>query len=70
MLRLLKNSTFLVAIHCASDIIKTVRTIFQTSDAQLFDALCDVNTEGKNDVRQKYLIGSGEKISFDPEHRN
>ena len=29
MLWLLKNSTFLVAIHFASDIIKTVRTIFQ-----------------------------------------
>ena len=54
MLRLLKNTIFSSAVHRASDMIKNVRTIFETSDAQLLDALCDVNTEGNRDVRQKY----------------
>ena len=47
MLSLLKNTTFFTAVHCAFDIIKNVRTIFETSDARPLDALCDVNTEGK-----------------------
>ena len=37
----------LAAIHRTSDIIKNVRTIFETSDTRLLDALCDVNNEGK-----------------------
>ena len=54
MLRLLKNTTFSTVVHRASDIIKNVRTKFETSDTRLLDALCDVNIEGRNDVRQKY----------------
>ena len=55
MLYLLKNTTFSTAIHRTSDTIKNIRTIFETSDTGLLDALCDVHdTEGKNDVRQKY----------------
>ena len=37
MLSLLKNTTFLTAVHRASDIIKNVRTNFETSDTQLLD---------------------------------
>ena len=33
---------------------KNVTTIFETSDTQLLDKLCDINTEGKNDVRKTY----------------
>ena len=44
----------LTAVHRASNIIKNVRTKFETSDTRLLDALCDVNTEERNDVRQKY----------------
>ena len=40
--------------HRASDIIKDVRAKFETSDTRLLDALSDVNTERRNDVRQKY----------------
>ena len=47
MLRLVKNTTFSTAVHCTSDIIKNVRTNFETSDTQLLDARCDVNTEKK-----------------------
>ena len=67
MLRLLKNTTFLTAVDHASDIIKNVRTIFETSDTRLLDELCDVNTEGKNDV-SKWLWGK--IIPSDPEDRN
>ena len=42
------------AEEAASDIIKNVRTIFETLDTRLLDALCDVNTEGKHDVKQKH----------------
>ena len=54
MLRLLKNTIFSSAVHCASDIIKNVTASFETLDTRLLDALCDVNTEGEHDVRQKY----------------
>ena len=47
MLRLLKNTTFSTAVHCTFDIIKNVRTIFETLDARPLYVLCDVNTEGK-----------------------
>ena len=47
MLRLLKNTTFSIAIARASDIIKNLRTIFENSDTRLLDALCDVNTDEK-----------------------
>ena len=47
MLCLLKNRIFSSAVHCSSEIIENVRTIFETSDIRLLDALCDVNTEGK-----------------------
>ena len=50
------NTIFSSAVHRASDIIKSVRTIFETLDTQLLDTLCDVNTVGKHDD--------------DPEHRN
>ena len=49
MIRLLKNTTCSTAIHRASDIIRNVRTIFETLDTRLLDALCDVNTEGNKD---------------------
>ena len=45
MLGLLKNTTFSTAVHRASDIMKDVRTKFETSDIQMLDSLCDVNTE-------------------------
>ena len=71
MLGLLKNTTFSTAVHRASAIIKDVRTKFETSDSRLLDALCDVNTEQRNDVRQKYSKWLWrKKILFDPEHRN
>ena len=54
MLCLLKNSTFSTAVQGASDIIKDVRTKFETLDTPLLDAMCDVNTEQRDDVRQKY----------------
>ena len=57
MLRLLKNTTFSTAIDRTSDSIKNVRTIFETSDTRLLDALCDVNTEEEMMSRN----GSGEK---------
>ena len=54
MLGLLKNTTFSTAVHCASNIIKDVRTKFESSDTRLLDALCDVNTERRIiDVQQK-----------------
>ena len=31
-----------------------LRTIYETSDTQLLDACVTLNTEGRNDVRQKY----------------
>ena len=46
MLRLVKNTTFSIAFHRTSDIIKNV-TIFEILNTQLLHALCDVNTEGK-----------------------
>ena len=55
MLCLPKNTVFSSDVHHSSDIIKNVRTIFETLDTGLLDALYDVNTEGKHDVRQKYL---------------
>ena len=59
----MKDTTFSTAIDRVFDIMQSVRIIFETSDTRLLKALCDVKTEGKNDVR-------GEKIPFDPEHRN
>ena len=67
MLRLLKNTTFLTAVDRASDIIKNLRTIFETSDTRMLDASCDVNTDEKNDV-SKWLWRK--IILSDPEHRN
>ena len=61
MLGLLKNTTFSAAVHRASDIIKDVRTKFETSDTPLLDALCDANIERGNDVRKSIRNGSGEK---------
>ena len=63
MLRLLKN-TFSTAVHRASDIIKNVRTIFETSGTQLLNAL-----RGKVMPDGSSRNGSGEKIPFDPGHR-
>ena len=63
MLRLLKNTTFLTAVHRASDIMKNVKAIFETSDTRLLDALCDVKTWRKNYVRQKYSKWLWRKIS-------
>ena len=48
-----KIATFSTVLHCVFDIIKNVRTIFGISDNRLLDVLCDVKTEGKDDVRQK-----------------
>ena len=71
MLRLLKNRIFSSA---TSDIIKNVRTIFETLDTGLLlDVLCHVNSERKNDVRQnsqKYSKLLWRKIAFDPKHRD
>ena len=61
MLLLLKNTTFSTAIHRVSDIIQTVRIIVETSDTQLLDVLCGVNTEGKYDARQKYSMALEKK---------
>ena len=54
MLHSQKNTVFSSAAHRASVIIENVRTIFETLDTQLLGALCNVNTEGKHDVRKKY----------------
>ena len=35
-------------------IIQNARAIFKISDIRLLEALCDVNTDGKTDARQKY----------------
>ena len=51
---LTKKYNILSAVHCASVIIKKVRTSFETLDTRLPDTLCDANTEGKYDVRQGY----------------
>ena len=69
MLHLLKNETSSNASHVVSDIIQNVRIIFETSDTRLLEALCDVNTAGKNDVRQKYLKLLWRKVPSHPEHR-
>ena len=70
MLHLQKNTIFSSAVHHASD-IKNVRAIFETLETPLLDALCDVNTEGKHDVRQKYSKWLWRKqIPFEPEKRN
>ena len=61
MLRLLKNMTFSTAVHRPSDIIKNVRTTFETSDTRLLDALCEVNTEGKMMSDRSTRNGPGEK---------
>ena len=45
MLGSLKNRTFSTAVHRTSDIIKDVRTKFETSDIRLLDAMCDLNSE-------------------------
>ena len=63
MLRLLKNTTVLTAIHRISDIIQNVKIVFETSATRLLEALCDVSDRNTRN-------GSGEKIPFDPEHRN
>ena len=49
MLRLLEDTTFSTAIYHVSGIIQNVRITFETSDTRL---LCDIKTEGNNDVRQ------------------
>ena len=51
---LLRMNSNLVGIQ--SDIIKSVsvRTIFETLDTRLLDTMCDVNTEGKHNVRRKH----------------
>ena len=67
--RSVKNTIFSSAVHRASD-IKNLRTIFETLDTRLLNALCEVNTEGKHDVRQKYSKWLWRKIPFEPEHRN
>ena len=54
MLHLVKNTTFSIAFHHTSDIIKNITTIFETLNTRLLHALCDVNTEGKNVVQQEY----------------
>ena len=54
MLWLLKNTTFSTAIDSVSDIMQNVRIIFEISETRLLEALCDVKTEGKLDVRPKY----------------
>ena len=66
MLPSLKSTMFSTTVHRVSDIMEIVRKIFEISDTGLLDALCDVKTEGKNDVRHKY---SGERIPFDLEQR-
>ena len=71
MLDLLKNTTSSTAVHRASDIIKDVRTNFETSDTRLLDALCDLNTELRSDVRSEvFEMGLEKKTPLDPEHRN
>ena len=67
MLCLLKNTTFSTAVDRTSDIIKNLRTIFEISDSPLLDALCDINTDEKNDV-SKWLWRK--TILSDLEHRN
>ena len=69
MLRLLKNTMFLSSVHRASVIMRNVRTIVETLDTRLLDAMCDVNTEGNMMPGRSNRNGSGEKrIPFDPEH--
>ena len=53
MQRLLKSTTFSTAIDHASDIFKNQRTIFETSGIRLLDALCDLNSDEKNDVSKE-----------------
>ena len=70
MLRLLNSTTFSTAFHRVSDIIENVRTTFDISDTRLLDALCDAKTEEKMISGTSAQSDSGEKIPFDPEHRN
>ena len=71
MLRLLKISIFSTAIHHVSDIIQNVRIIFETLDTRLLEALCEVKTERNKMISDRNTRnGSGEKLPFDPEHRN
>ena len=62
MLRLLKNTKFQLP-SIALLTAKKVRTIFETSDTGLLDALCDINTEGKMMSDRSTQNGSGEKKS-------
>ena len=55
MLHLLKNTKFSTALHHASDIMKNVKAIFETSDTPLLDAW------GKIMSDRSTLNGSGEE---------
>ena len=70
MLRLLKNTTFSTAVCPYSYIIKNVRTIFETLDARLLDALFEVSTEGNVMSDRSTRNIPGEKIPFESDHRN
>ena len=68
MLRLLKNKMFSSAVY---RIIKNVKTIFETLDTRLLEALCNVNWMRENMMSDRSTQnGSGEKIPFDSDHRN
>ena len=70
MLGLLENTTFSTAVHRVSNIIEDVRTKFKTSDTRLLNALCDVTLSEEMMSDRSIRNISGEKIPFDPEHRN
>ena len=44
--------------------------MFETSDTELLEALCDVNTEGKMKSDRNSRNGSEKKLPIDPEQRN
>ena len=54
MLRLPEYTVFSFAVHRPSDIIKTLEQLLKLLDTRLLEELCDVNTEGIHDVKQKY----------------
>ena len=58
----LKNTTFLTAVHRGSDIIKNVRTNFESSDTRLLNTKSDdENTKGKTMSNRRTRDSSGEK---------
>ena len=67
MLGSLKNTTFSTPVHRASDLIKEQNLKLQTLDCWAHYVTLTLSEEMMLD---RSINGSGEKIPFDPEHRN